>query len=125
VILAGHWDEETPVRELAGRGYKVPNGGLFTTVGGLARFEVFEMLSGPESVLSRQELEENAHRIITADRELTGGAASDSPCSIFPATSLLATLEASPAILPSRTFNPPRKLGLSFFAMKAPWEWTS
>ena len=70
---AGHWDEETPVRELAGRGYEVPNGGLFTTVGDLARFEVFEMLGGPESVLPKNELEENAHRIITADRELAGG----------------------------------------------------
>jgi CubicO group peptidase (beta-lactamase class C family) len=73
VLLAGHWDEETPARELAGRGYKVPNGGLFTTVGDLARFEVFEMLGGPESVLPKKELEENLHRIITADHELTGG----------------------------------------------------
>jgi len=73
VILAGHWDEETPVRELEGRGYKVPNGGLFTTLGDLARFEVFEMLGGPESVLPAKELEENFHRIINADRELTGG----------------------------------------------------
>ena len=73
VILAGHWDEETPIKELEGRGYKVPNGGLFSTVGDLARFEVFEMLGGPDSVLPKNELEENAHRIITADRELTGG----------------------------------------------------
>lgn len=73
VVLAGHWDEETPARELEGRGYKVPNGGLFTTVGDMARFEVFEMLGGPDSVLPKNDLEENAHRIITTDRELTGG----------------------------------------------------
>ena len=40
-----------PRRELAGRGYKVPNGGLFSTVGDLARFLAFEMGNGPEAVL--------------------------------------------------------------------------
>lgn len=73
VILAGHWDEETPIKELEGRGYKVPNGGLFTTVGDLAKFEAFEMQGGPDSVLPAKELDENMHRIITADLELTGG----------------------------------------------------
>ena len=73
VLLAGHWDEETPVRELAGRGYKVPNGGLFTTVGDLARFVAFEMLGGPEAVLPHKELEENAQRIVTTDRSMTRG----------------------------------------------------
>lgn len=73
VILAGHWDAETPIRELEGRGYKVPNGGLFTTVGDLARFEVFEMLGGPDAVLPSKELEENRHRIIIADSDLAGG----------------------------------------------------
>jgi len=73
VVVAGHWDEETPTAELAGRGYKVPNGGLFTTVGDLARFVVFEMQGGADNVLPRNELEENAQRIITTDRGLTGG----------------------------------------------------
>ncbi|MBI4520467.1 MAG: beta-lactamase family protein [Gemmatimonadetes bacterium] len=31
-------DAETPAREHAGRGYKVPNGGIYSTVGGLAKF---------------------------------------------------------------------------------------
>jgi CubicO group peptidase (beta-lactamase class C family) len=73
ILIAGHWDEETPVRELAGRGYKVPNGGLFTTVGDLARFVAFEMLGGPETVLPRKELEENTQRIVTTDRSMTRG----------------------------------------------------
>lgn len=72
-LLAGHWDEETPVRELAGRGYKVPNGGLFTTVGDLARFVAFEMLGGPETVLPHKELEENTQRIVTTDRGMNRG----------------------------------------------------
>src|SRR5258708_40103505 len=57
VILAGPWDEETPVRELEGRGYKVPNGGLFNTLGDLARFEEYQKLRGPESVRPSKQLE--------------------------------------------------------------------
>jgi CubicO group peptidase (beta-lactamase class C family) len=73
VLIAGHWDEETPIRELEGRGYKVPNGGLFTTVGDLARFMAFEMRGGPESVLPRKDLEENELRVISTDRNMTRG----------------------------------------------------
>lgn len=73
VLIAGHWDEETPLKELEGRGYKVPNGGLFTTVGDLARFVAFELHGGPESVLPRKELEENELRIITTDRNMNRG----------------------------------------------------
>jgi CubicO group peptidase (beta-lactamase class C family) len=75
VLIAGHWDEETPIRELDGRGYKVPNGGLFTTIDDLARFVAFEMLGGPESVLPRKELEESQLRIIGTDRSMTRGRA--------------------------------------------------
>jgi CubicO group peptidase (beta-lactamase class C family) len=73
VLIAGHWDEETPRRELEGRGYKVPNGGLFTTVGDLAKFVAFEMHGGPENVLPRKELEENELRVINTDRSMTRG----------------------------------------------------
>lgn len=73
VLIAGHWDEETPIRELEGRGYKVPNGGLFTTVGDLAHFVAFELHGGPESVLPRKELEENELRVIHTDRSMTRG----------------------------------------------------
>jgi CubicO group peptidase (beta-lactamase class C family) len=34
----GRIDAEFPYRELVGRGYKVPNGGIFSTVGDLGRF---------------------------------------------------------------------------------------
>ncbi len=56
----GNLDGTLPAKEHnTGRGYKVPNGALYSTVGDLARFERFEMLNGPETVLTRKELEEN------------------------------------------------------------------
>lgn len=48
-----------------GRGYKIPNGGLFTTVDDLARFVAFEM-DGAPGVLSRQRLEENRRTLYPA-----------------------------------------------------------
>ena len=67
-------DAETAEKEhQSGRGYKVPNGALYTTVGDMAKFEQLEMLGEPENVLSKKELEENAHRLIAADGDLTAG----------------------------------------------------
>jgi CubicO group peptidase (beta-lactamase class C family) len=40
-----------------GRGYKIPNGGLFTTVGDLAKFVSLEVGAGPQSVLKPQSLQ--------------------------------------------------------------------
>jgi CubicO group peptidase (beta-lactamase class C family) len=61
----GKMDPMLPTKEHeTGRGYKVPNGALYTTVGDLARFEAFEMLNGPESVLPKKELEENFKHIV-------------------------------------------------------------
>jgi len=49
--------------ELAeGRGYKIPNGGLFTTVDDLGRFLAFEMGYGPPSVLPHEVLAANFAR---------------------------------------------------------------
>jgi CubicO group peptidase (beta-lactamase class C family) len=49
--------------ELAtGRGYKIPNGGLFTTVDDLARFMAFEMGYGPPRVLPHEVLSANFQR---------------------------------------------------------------
>ena len=51
-------DSETPQRENeTGRGYKVPNGAIYTTVGDLARFASFLMDQGPESVLKSASLD--------------------------------------------------------------------
>jgi CubicO group peptidase (beta-lactamase class C family) len=40
-----------------GRGYKIPNGGLFTTVGDLAKFVSLELGAGPPSVLDANALQ--------------------------------------------------------------------
>lgn len=50
-------DAETPQREHAGRGYKVPNGAIYTTVGDLAKFCSLIMGDGPQSVLKAASLE--------------------------------------------------------------------
>ncbi len=54
----GTLDETVPARELReGRGYKVPNGALFTTVDDLAHFVSFQLGQGPETVLPRAALD--------------------------------------------------------------------
>jgi CubicO group peptidase (beta-lactamase class C family) len=66
-------DAETPEREHQGRGYKVPNGAMYTTVGDLARFLAFELGHGPEIVLKKEMLEENFKRVHSASGDLTSG----------------------------------------------------
>ncbi len=48
----GEVDTEQPAREHAGRGYKVPNGGVYSTVDDLARFAAGVMGRGGHSLLS-------------------------------------------------------------------------
>ena len=50
--LDGEVDTEQPAREHAGRGYKVPNGGVYSTVDDLARFAAGVMGRGAVSLLS-------------------------------------------------------------------------
>lgn len=69
----GRLDAETPAREHEGRGYKVPNGAVYTTVEDLARFVAFELGEGPESVLPRKTWLENLSRVNSADGNLTSG----------------------------------------------------
>lgn len=61
-------DGTVPEREHQGRGYKVPNGAVYSTIGDLARFISFEMGQGPASVLKKQTLEENYERIVKLNR---------------------------------------------------------
>jgi CubicO group peptidase (beta-lactamase class C family) len=69
----GDVTSEASEREHAGRGYKVPNGALYTTVGDLARFLAFELGEGPESVLKRDTLEEHQARVGSANGRLDSG----------------------------------------------------
>jgi CubicO group peptidase (beta-lactamase class C family) len=66
-------DWETADHEHQGRGYKVPNGAIYTTVGDLAKFVIFELGGGPASVLKPENLAHNFDRIITADNDFAGG----------------------------------------------------
>jgi CubicO group peptidase (beta-lactamase class C family) len=70
----GTLDDQTAARELRdGRGYKVPNGAMFTTVDDLARFVVFELSRGPERVLPRAALDEAFGGLVATDRFLESG----------------------------------------------------
>jgi D-alanyl-D-alanine carboxypeptidase len=71
----GKVDSETPERENTnGRGYKVPNGAIYTTVGDLARFASFEMGQGPDEVLKKASLDRfQKQTIVPADIGLTTG----------------------------------------------------
>jgi CubicO group peptidase (beta-lactamase class C family) len=68
-------DSEIAQREhQTGRGYKVPNGAIYTTVGDLARFASFLMGQGPETVLKLGSLEQfQMNSIVPADLNLTHG----------------------------------------------------
>ncbi|KAF0216019.1 MAG: beta-lactamase, partial [bacterium] len=62
----GKIDTSVAEHEHEGRGYKVPNGAIYTTAEDLARFVAFEMGQGPEIVLKKENLEANFKRMITA-----------------------------------------------------------
>jgi CubicO group peptidase (beta-lactamase class C family) len=68
-------DSVTPQREHeTGRGYKVPNGAIYTTVGDLARFASFLLAQGPESVLKSSSLARfQVQSAVPADIDLTQG----------------------------------------------------
>ena len=69
----GRVDSETPAREHQGRGYKVPNGAMCTTVKDLARFVAFELGEGPETVLKTRIWEDNLTRCNSSLDDLTSG----------------------------------------------------
>ena len=67
IRLPTGYDSKSAASELVeGRGYKVPNGAIFTTVGDLARFVSFEMGDGPQDVLKRDVLRANHERSFAA-----------------------------------------------------------
>lgn len=56
-----------------GRGYKVPNGAIFTTVDDLSRFVAFELGRGPESVLPHARLDSAFGGIVAASPDMQRG----------------------------------------------------
>lgn len=70
----GTLDDQTAAQEARdGRGYKVPNGAMFTTVDDLARFVAFELSRGPDSVLARSMLDEAFGGLVATDGFLETG----------------------------------------------------
>jgi CubicO group peptidase (beta-lactamase class C family) len=53
-------------RELDGRGYKVPNGAILSTLADMARFVAWELGEGPDGVLSRDTQASNYRRVSSA-----------------------------------------------------------
>lgn len=71
----GKLDADDAQREhQTGRGYKVPNGAIYTTVGDLGRFASFLMGEGPDAVLKTAVLEKNlTQSAVQADFVLSSG----------------------------------------------------
>ena len=70
----GTVDDGTAAREARdGRGYKVPNGAIFTTVDDLTRFVAFELGRGPDSVVARSTLDDAFGGFVATDRFLETG----------------------------------------------------
>jgi CubicO group peptidase (beta-lactamase class C family) len=65
-------DAVVPEREQSGRGYKVPNGALYSTVDDLSKFVAFEMGFGPPSILKKQTLEDTRKYLVSADLLMQG-----------------------------------------------------
>jgi CubicO group peptidase (beta-lactamase class C family) len=63
-VEGGKVNTNTPQREHEGRGYKVPNGAAYTTVGDLARFSSFLLGNGPNSVLKANSLERYLNQVV-------------------------------------------------------------
>jgi CubicO group peptidase (beta-lactamase class C family) len=75
VLERGKVDSETPLRENEnGRGYKVPNGAIYTTVGDMAHFAAFLMGDGPDSELKKSTLDADLTRMaIQSNFQLASG----------------------------------------------------
>ncbi len=66
-------ETETSAWEHLGRGYKVPNGALYSTIADLARFIAFQLGHGPDSVLPKAALADNFSRVNSATGDLSSG----------------------------------------------------
>lgn len=69
----GKIDAETAEREHQGRGYKVPNGAVYTTVEDLARFVAFQMGKDTPAVLKKESLDASFESLVTASANFMGG----------------------------------------------------
>src|SRR5207253_6818281 len=66
LLQNGKGDRTVPDRELDGRGYRVPNGAIFSTVTDLARFASWELGEGPAGLLKKDTQDANYRRVYSA-----------------------------------------------------------
>jgi CubicO group peptidase (beta-lactamase class C family) len=69
----GKPDRSAPDRELEGRGYRVPNGALFSTVNDLAKFVAWELGEGPHGILPKAVQDANYGRAFFSNPAMTSG----------------------------------------------------
>ncbi len=62
----GPYSSSVADRELDGRGYKVPNGAILSSVNDLAKFVAWELGHGPAGVLKRETQQANYRRVYSA-----------------------------------------------------------
>ena len=72
-VVNGKASTHNSEREDHGRGFRVPNGGAYSTVGDLARFAALWLGDAPESVLKKATLEEILAEVVAADPDLKRG----------------------------------------------------
>ncbi len=60
-------------KEWSGRGYRVPNGALISTMRDLSRFVVWELGGGPDTILKRETQQDNYSRVMTAAGDMGRG----------------------------------------------------
>jgi CubicO group peptidase (beta-lactamase class C family) len=74
LIEDGKVDAEEPERQVRdGRGWRVPSGGLYSTVDDLARFVAFELGAEAAGVLSQKTLQDNLQRVGSAYSDFSYG----------------------------------------------------
>jgi D-alanyl-D-alanine carboxypeptidase len=66
-------NRSAPDRELEGRGYRVPNGALFSTVNDLSKFVAWELGEGPAAILPKAVQEANYTRAFFSNAAMTSG----------------------------------------------------
>jgi CubicO group peptidase (beta-lactamase class C family) len=66
-------DADTPAREHEGRGYKVPNGAIYTTVDDLAKFVALELGADVPGVVKKATLDDAYSRVQSSDGSLRSG----------------------------------------------------
>jgi len=64
---------EAADRELDGRGYRVPNGALFSTVNDLSKFLIWELGLGPDGILRKETQDANYNRAFYYNAAMTAG----------------------------------------------------